>query len=94
MLNLFHYIKTSIIELVVNQKLEFVPEPNQLSHFTTQGLLNSNYKSVVKQNFRKSTTKSVFGIRQRLKASQLNMVNHTAVILKLSVFAIALIALF
>ena len=82
------------MELVVNQKLEFVPEPTVVPHFTTQGLLNSNYKSVVKHSFSKSTTKSVFGIRQRLKSSQLNMVNHTAVILKLSVFAIALVALF
>jgi len=82
------------MELVVNQELEFLPEPIKVSHFTSQGLLNSSYKSVVKQNFNKSATKSVFGIRQRLKSSQLNMVNHTAVILKLSVFAIVLIALF
>lgn len=82
------------MELVINQNLEFIPEPAEVSHFTSQGLLNSNYKSVVKQNFSKSTTKSIFGIRQRIKSSQLNMVNHTAVILKLSVFAIALVALF
>tara|TARA_R110002049_G_scaffold168115_1_gene334550 strand:- start:614 stop:862 length:249 start_codon:yes stop_codon:yes gene_type:complete len=82
------------MELVVNSTLEFVPEPIEGSHFTTHGLLNSNYKSVVRQNFSTSTKKSVFGIRQRLKASQFNMVNHTAVILKLSVFAIVLVALF
>ena len=82
------------MELVVNQELECLPEPTAVSQFTAKGLLNSNYKSIVKQNFSKSTTKSVFGIRQRLKSSQLNMVNHTAVILKLSVFAIALVALF
>ena len=82
------------MELVLHQQLETVPEPVEVSHFTTNGLLNSNYKSIVKQNFSKSTTKSVFGIRQRIKSSQLNRVNHTAVILKLSVFAIALIALF
>ncbi|MBO6878958.1 hypothetical protein [Winogradskyella sp.] len=82
------------MELVLNQKLETVPEPIEVSHFTTNGLLNSNYKSIVKENFSKSTTKSVFGIRQRIKSSQLRKVNHTAVILKLSVFAIALIALF
>lgn len=84
------------MELVVNQKLEFVsePEPTVVSHFTTQGLLNSNYKSLVKQNFKTCTKKSIFGIRQRLKSSQFNMVNHTAVILKLSVFAIALVAIF
>ncbi|MFC0604045.1 hypothetical protein [Winogradskyella pulchriflava] len=82
------------MELVLNQKLETVPEPIEVSHFTTNGLLNSNYKSVVKYNFSKSTTKSIFGIRQRLKSSQQTMVNHTAVILKLSVFALFLVALF
>lgn len=82
------------MELVLNQKLETVPEPIVVSHFTTNGLLNSNYKSIVKKNYSKSTTKSVFGIRQRLKSSQFNMVNHTAAILKLSVFAIVLVALF
>ena len=82
------------MELVLNQELETVPEPVVVSHYTTNGLLNSNYKSVVKENFSKSTTKSIFGIRQRLKSSQLNMVNHTSVILKLSVFAMVLIALF
>lgn len=82
------------MELVLNQKLETLPEPIAVSHFTTNGLLNSNYKSIVKNNYSKSTTKSVFGIRQRLKSSQLRMVNHTAIILKLSVFAIALVAIF
>lgn len=81
------------MELVLNQELKNTPEPIEVPHFTTNGLLNSNYKTLVKQNFRKLTTKSVFGIRQRLKSSQFNMVNHTAVILKLSAFAIILIAL-
>jgi len=82
------------MELVVNQKLEFLPEPIEVSEFAAQGLLNSNYKSVVKQNYSTSTTKSIFGIRQHIKYSQLNRVNHTAVILKLSVFAMVLVALF
>ncbi len=82
------------MELVLNQELETELESINVRHFTSHGLLNSNYKSVVKQNFKKSTTKSVFGIRQRLKSSQFNMINHTAVILKLSVFAVVLVALF
>lgn len=82
------------MELIVNQTLEVIPEPIAVSHFTTQGLLNSHYQSIVKQNFRKSTKKSVFGIRQRLKASQFNMSNYTIAALKLSVFAMVLIALF
>ncbi len=82
------------MELVLNQELETELESINVRHFTSHGLLNSNYKSVVKQNFKKSTTKSVFGIRQRLKSSQFNMINHTAVILKLSLFAVVLVALF
>ena len=82
------------MELVLNQELESVPEPIVVSHYTTNGLLNSNYKSIVKQNFSKSTTKSIFGIRQRIKSSQLGKVDHVAAILKLSVFVIALIAIF
>lgn len=82
------------MELVLNQKLKTVPEPREVSHFTNKGLLNSNYKSVVKHNFCKSASKSVFRIRQNIKSSQFNTVNHTAVILKLSVFAMVLVALF
>ena len=82
------------MELVVNQTLEFVPEPIEVSYSPNHGILNSNYKSVVKHNFSKSTTKSVFGIRQRLKSSQINKVNHTAIIIKLSAFAILLVAIF
>ncbi len=82
------------MELVANQELGFLPEPIGVSKFTSQGLLNSNYQSVVNQNFSASTTKSIFGIIQRIKSSQLNRVNHTAVILKLLVFGILLTALF
>ena len=82
------------MELVLHQELEYLPEPIEVSHYTSQGLLNSSYQSVVKQNYGKSKPRSIFGIRQRLKSSQLNTVNHTAVILKLAVFAIALSALF
>lgn len=82
------------MELVLNQELESVPEPIAVSHYTTKGLLTSNYKSIVKHNFSESTTKSVFGIRQRIKSSQLGKVDHVAAILKLSVFVIALIAIF
>ncbi|MFK7833039.1 MAG: hypothetical protein AB8B52_07175 [Winogradskyella sp.] len=82
------------MELTVNTSLEIVSESIKGIHFTKQGLLNSNYKALVKQNFSKPTNTSVFGMRQRLKAFQLNRVDHTAAILKLSVFLIALVALF
>lgn len=82
------------MDFVVNQNLELVTEPIGVSHFTTYGLLNSNYKSVVKQNFKNLQSTSVFAKRQYLKAFQFNVVNHAAVILKLSVFAAILVALF
>ncbi|MCA0132415.1 hypothetical protein [Winogradskyella alexanderae] len=82
------------MELVLHKELESVPEPIEVPHFTTHGILNSNYKSLVKNNFRKSNSKSIFGIRQRLRASQFNVVNHAEVILKISVFALVLIAIF
>ena len=82
------------MELIVNKTLEFVPKPIEVSHATYSGILNSNYKAIVKHNFSKSTSKSIFGIRQRLKSAQFSVVNHTAVILKLSVFALILVAVF
>ncbi|NNE30975.1 MAG: hypothetical protein HKN40_01265 [Winogradskyella sp.] len=82
------------MELVLNQELEYVPEPIEVLRFKNRGLLNSNYKSLVKQNFSRSKSKSIFGIRQRLKSTQFNTINHTAVILKISVFAILFVALF
>ncbi|MCT4630698.1 hypothetical protein [Winogradskyella sp.] len=82
------------MELVLNQELEALPEPIAVSYNTTKGLLNSNYKTIVKQNYSKSTSTSVFGIRQRIKSSQFNKVNHTAAILKMSVFIVALLAIF
>lgn len=82
------------MELLLNQELETVPEPIEVTHFTNHGILNSNYKSLVRENFSASTSKSIFGIRRRLRASQLNMVNHTEAILKVTFFAILLIAIF
>ena len=82
------------MELVLNQELDTVPEPVEVAHFTTNGLLNSNYKNLVRQNFSTQTPKSLFGIRQRLKSAQVNIINHTATILRVTVFAIVLIAIF
>ncbi|WP_179343837.1 hypothetical protein [Winogradskyella ursingii] len=82
------------MELVINQKLKNVSEPIEVFHSKHEGILHSHYKSVVNKNFNATDSKSVFGIRQRLKASQLSKIDHTAAILKLSVFALLLIVLF
>lgn len=64
------------------------------SHFTTKGLLNSNYKRTVKYNFKKRCQKSLFGIKQRVKSPRMCKNSHaTSIVLKVSVFAsVALVA--
>ncbi|SDH03725.1 hypothetical protein [Winogradskyella thalassocola] len=64
------------------------------SHFTTRGLLNSNYKRTVKYNFKKACQKSLFGIKQRVKSPRMCKTSHaTSMVLKVSVFAsVALVA--
>ncbi len=81
------------MELVLNQELEFVPEPTVVSHTLPEGILTSNYKAIVNRNLKASSSKSIFGIRQRIKSSQFSKINHTAAILKLSVFTAILLAL-
>lgn len=82
------------MESVRHQQLEFESGFAERFHFTTQGLLNSKYKSLVRHTFRKSCSKSIFGTRQRIKASRFYKSSQTAVILKLAVFAIPMIAWF
>ena len=83
------------MELVLRQqKTEQSPKLKNEFVFGKERLLNSNYKSVVEQNFINSSSKSVFGVRQHLKFKRFNMVNHMDVVLKLSIFVIALAVLF
>jgi len=82
------------MELSVNQDLDLEPEPLVVACNTTEGLLKSNYKVVVNGNFKATSSDSIFKTRQGIKAIQFNSVNHASVILKLSIFTIALIALF
>ena len=82
------------MEAVLNNKLKVVSAPLLRSNNITDGLLNSNYKMIAKQNLNQSSSGTVFGTRQRLKSYQLNKVNHTAVILKLSIFMIAMSLIF
>lgn len=82
------------MELLLNQEIETGPEPIEVTHFTNHGILNSNYKSLVRENFSASASKSIFAIKRGLRASQLNMVNHTEAILKVTLFTILLIAIF
>ena len=87
-------LKPKIMELAIHQELEAVSHKATAANFTTKGLLNSNYKSVVSKNFSKTSRPSIFNIRQDVKSSQFRNVNHIAAILKLSVFFIALVIIF
>lgn len=82
------------MELVINSsKLDTAFEQEDLfrgpSHF-----LNSNYKAVVKQSLKETSTKSIFGLRRRIKNSRYHFVSGMEVALKVSVFLVAIIAIF
>ncbi len=79
------------MELLVTQDLEPLPFSNSTTEFVRpEGLLNSNYKSVVKCNMKHSNSNSIFGIKQRVKSRQYHFTSSVATLLKVSVFVIAL----
>lgn len=83
------------MELLVNTfETEPLPEPRETFVYANEPLLNSSYKAAVQENFINSSKPSVFGMRQRLKFKQHNSVNTIGVVLKLSVFVIALSMIF
>lgn len=82
------------MELVLTQ-MDIEPLPKQKREafvFNNEGLLTSNYKEEIHNNFFHSNPNSVFGIKQRIKSNQYQYLPSIEVILKLSVFAIAIIA--
>nr|WP_321222095.1 hypothetical protein [uncultured Psychroserpens sp.] len=80
------------MELVlISQKLEPSPKPRLVSQFTRpEGLLNSNYKSIVKCNLNNTNSQSIFGIKQRVKSRQYQITSSIDTLLKLSIFATVL----
>lgn len=83
------------MELVLTQQdTEPLPKTKKEFAFNTKCLLNSNYKSVAEQSLSNSSTASVFGVKQHLKFKRFSVVNHIDVVLKLSVFVMALAMLF
>lgn len=81
------------MELVLtHQDLEPLPRQKKEPFiFTNEGLLTSTYKEETRNNFFHSNPKSIFGTKQRIKSFQYQFTSHIETILKLSVFAIALI---
>lgn len=82
------------MELVVNtSKLNTIPE--QEERITKSlGFLNSCYKSVVKETLKNASGKSVFGVRRRIKNWRYYFVSRIEVALKLSLFLVAILAIF
>jgi hypothetical protein len=85
------------MELVLthqSQNTRVKPLPKQkreLFVFKNEGLLTSSYKAEIQDNFFHSNPTSVFGIKQHIKSEQYQRTLSIETILKLSVFAIAII---
>ena len=80
---------------LTTEGLEPLHEPRVLENYIRpDGLLNSNYQSIVRKNFNNTTRHSVFGIRQRLKETQYKFTSGIEVLLKVSAFATFIIAFF
>lgn len=82
------------MELVLT-KVDFDPLPKQKKEsfvFKNEGILTSNYKEEIQGNFFNSSPNSVFGVKQRIKSRQFQYSPSIDAILKLSVFAIAIVA--
>lgn len=76
---------------VASQKLEPSPKRRLNTQFVRpEGLLNSNYKSVVKCNLHNTSTTSIFGIKQRVKSRQYQFTSSIDTLLKVSVFVTVL----
>lgn len=84
------------MELVLStENLESLPEPVGFSqHLKPEGILNSNYKSIVNKSLKNSTSQSIFGIRQRLKRGQYRFTSSIETVLKVLTFVILIISIF
>ncbi|MDO5979869.1 hypothetical protein [Flavivirga spongiicola] len=81
--------------LSTEQDLEPLPESNAyIQHVKPEGILNSNYKKLVRKNLKNITSQSLFGIKQRLKSSQCGFTSSAETLLKVSVFTTIIIAIF
>lgn len=62
--------------------------------FEPEGILNSNYKNIVKRRFNTSKVNSIFSIKQRVKSRQHKFISSTGTMLKVGLFASLLVAVF
>ncbi|WP_406682957.1 hypothetical protein N1F78_09695 [Seonamhaeicola sp. MEBiC1930] len=60
----------------------------------SEGILNSSYKKVVKHSFNNINSRSLFGIKNRVKTRQYQLISGMANVLRVCVFAAILITIF
>ena len=77
--------------LITSQDLESHLKHDEDTVYRPLGFLNSSYQQIVKSNYSKMNTSSVFGIRQRLKSRQFNTCCPIETILKVSLFFIVIV---
>ncbi|WP_323786876.1 hypothetical protein [Psychroserpens sp.] len=83
------------MELSITQELEPLPIRRLETEFESPlGILNSNYKKVVKCNLNNRKSTSIFGIKQRVKSRQYQFTSSIETLLKVSVFVIVLAVIF
>ena len=80
--------------LVLRKEVQPVPLKNQRSYIDSyEGFLNSSYKQVARKNFETVDSKSLFGIKQRIRTFHFSKERPTVTIVKLSAFLLILVAI-
>ncbi|PQV51150.1 hypothetical protein CLV33_10170 [Jejuia pallidilutea] len=83
------------MELVVptlNLKSESMSKEDFISQHS--GFLNSQYKVVVSESFKETTSKTIFGIRRHIKNSRYQLTTGAEVALKVVLFVVIIISIF
>lgn len=80
--------KIKIMQAVVTQNLRSISIPDKEFVTAYSGILKSNYKLVIEKDRPNLPSKSLCGIRCRLKNMVTDMGSYTATMLKISVFVI------
>ena len=81
--------------ILTTEDLELLPEPRVFTKLPRpEGILNSNYKSIAKQNLNNTNLQSIFGIRQRVKSRQYQFTSSISTVLKVSLFTVIILSIF
>lgn len=80
--------------VIILQELESLRKKNEDLVSEPLGFLNSEYKSLVTESLKNVSSKSIFGIRQRVKSRSYTTCCHSGIALKLSLFLIIILLIF